>query len=62
MSYNITQMTESLKDIANTGSTVVRTWGFNEETTPSGIYYQLWTNGVPTVNTGATGLENFGAR
>ncbi len=35
--------------------------GFNDVTNPSGIYYQSWSNGVATVNTGPTGLENFGS-
>ena len=34
--------------------------GFNDVTTANGIYYQLWQNGKATVNTGTTGLENFG--
>lgn len=36
--------------------------GFNDQTDPTywGPYYQLWTDGVPTINTGPTGLENFG--
>lgn len=34
--------------------------GFNEVTSPNGIYYQSWANGVPTINTGTTGLQNFG--
>lgn len=35
--------------------------GFNEVTSANGIYYQLWQNDKPTINTGATGLQNFGA-
>lgn len=53
-------MNAAFADIANTGATLVRTWGFNDVTSPSGDYYQLWTNGIATVNTGATGLQNFG--
>ncbi len=34
--------------------------GFNEVTSPNGVYYQSWSNGKPTVNTGSTGLGNFG--
>ena len=34
--------------------------GFNEVTSANGIYYQLWSNGKATVNTGSTGLQNFG--
>jgi mannan endo-1,4-beta-mannosidase len=33
--------------------------GFNEVTSPSGIYYQSWSGSTPTINTGATGLQNF---
>ncbi|KAH7912404.1 glycoside hydrolase family 5 protein [Hygrophoropsis aurantiaca] len=59
MGYSTTDMNQAFKDIAATGATTVRTWGFNEVTSASGDYYQLWSNGVPTVNTGSTGLENF---
>jgi len=52
-------MNKAFSDIAATGATTVRTWGFNDVTTASGDYYQLWTNGVPTINTGSTGLGNF---
>lgn len=34
--------------------------GFNDATTPNGIFYQSWANGQPTINTGTTGLQNFG--
>jgi mannan endo-1,4-beta-mannosidase len=76
MGYSTTDMNKAFSDIASAGSTVVRTWygiaffsktiysqlyrGFNEVTSPNGIYYQSWSNGVPTINTGATGLANFG--
>jgi mannan endo-1,4-beta-mannosidase len=33
--------------------------GFNEVTSPSGIYYQSWSGSKPTINMGATGLGNF---
>ena len=39
-------------------SEIVR--GFNEVTTPSRDYYQLWNGSIPTINYGPTGLENFG--
>ncbi|KAI0076120.1 mannanase [Panus rudis PR-1116 ss-1] len=52
-------MNAAFADIAKTGATAVRTWGFNEVTSPNGIYYQSWSNGKPTINTGATGLQNF---
>ncbi|CCM05720.1 uncharacterized protein FIBRA_07952 [Fibroporia radiculosa] len=53
------EMDQTFSDIAAVGATAVRTWGFNDVTTPSGDYYQLWTNGTATVNYGPTGLENF---
>ncbi|KZT72191.1 glycoside hydrolase family 5 protein [Daedalea quercina L-15889] len=56
---NSTEMDQAFADIAATGATTVRTWGFNDVTTPNGDYYQLWTNGTPTLNYGPTGLENF---
>ncbi|KAH9479822.1 putative mannan endo-1,4-beta-mannosidase A [Psilocybe cubensis] len=52
-------MNAAFADIAKAGATVVRTWGFNEVTSPNGIYYQSWSGSTPTVNTGSTGLANF---
>ncbi|CAL1707125.1 unnamed protein product [Somion occarium] len=52
-------MNAAFADIAKAGGTTVRTWGFNDVTTPNGIYYQSWANGKATINTGATGLANF---
>lgn len=39
----------------------IQSRGFNDVTTApgSGAYYQLWSNGVGTVNTGANGLAKF---
>ncbi|KAI0347615.1 glycoside hydrolase [Trametopsis cervina] len=59
MGYSTANMNKAFADIASAGSTVVRTWGFNEVTTPNGIYYQSWSGSTPTINTGATGLQNF---
>jgi len=59
MGYSTTDMNKAFADIAGAGSTVVRTWGFNEVTSPSGDYYQSWSGSTPTINTGATGLGNF---
>ncbi|KAF9482636.1 CEL4b mannanase [Pholiota conissans] len=59
MGYSTTDMNKAFADIASAGSTVVRTWGFNEVTSPNGIYYQSWSGSTPTVNTGASGLANF---
>ncbi|THU93621.1 glycoside hydrolase family 5 protein [Dendrothele bispora CBS 962.96] len=52
-------MDKAFSDIAATGATTVRTWGFHEVTSPSGIYYQSWSGSTPTINTGSTGLQNF---
>lgn len=38
---------------------VIISRGFNEVTSPNGIYYQSWSGSTPTINTGATGLQNF---
>ncbi|TFK89118.1 glycoside hydrolase family 5 protein [Polyporus arcularius HHB13444] len=59
MGYSTANMNQAFADIAKAGGTTVRTWGFNDVTTANGIYYQLWQNGKATVNTGATGLQNF---
>jgi len=52
---------QAFSDIAAAGLTTVRTWGFNDVTTvpSSGAWYQTWSNGVGTVNTGSTGLGKF---
>ena len=34
--------------------------GFNEVTSANGNYYQIWSGSKPTINTGPTGLQNFG--
>nr|CAB76904.1 CEL4a mannanase [Agaricus bisporus] len=52
-------MNQAFSDIANAGGTTVRTWGFNEVTSPNGNYYQSWSGARPTINTGASGLLNF---
>ncbi|KAJ2918018.1 hypothetical protein MD484_g2381, partial [Candolleomyces efflorescens] len=52
-------MNKAFADIAGAGGTTVRTWGFNEVTSPNGNYYQSWSGSTPTINTGATGLQNF---
>jgi mannan endo-1,4-beta-mannosidase len=59
MGYTTTEMNQAFADIAAYGATTVRTWGFNEVTSPNGNYYQSWSGSTPTVNTGATGLGNF---
>jgi len=51
----------AFSDIANAGLTTVRTWGFNDVTSPQeyGAYYQLWTGSTATFNTGAYGISRF---
>ncbi|KZT38981.1 mannanase [Sistotremastrum suecicum HHB10207 ss-3] len=59
--YSNADIDQAFSDIAAAGLTTVRTWGFNEVTSiPNyGAYYQSWSNGVPTINTGSTGLGKF---
>ncbi|CAE6434035.1 unnamed protein product [Rhizoctonia solani] len=52
-------MTTAFNDLKNAGFTTLRTWGFNEVTSPSGTYYQLWNGATSTINTGADGLARF---
>jgi mannan endo-1,4-beta-mannosidase len=59
MGYSTSEMNQAFSDIAAAGGTTVRTWGFNEVTSPNGDYYQSWSGSTPTVNYGATGLANF---
>ncbi|KAG2354587.1 glycoside hydrolase family 5 protein [Suillus spraguei] len=53
------EMDVVFKDIAKSGGNTVRTWGFNEATSASGSYYQLWKENTSTINYGSTGLGNF---
>lgn len=50
---------QAFAEIAQAGTTIVRTWGFNDVTSASGTYYQLWNGATPTINTGSTGLGQF---
>ncbi|CAE6414897.1 unnamed protein product [Rhizoctonia solani] len=52
-------ITSSFADLSAAGVTTLRTWGFNDVTSPSGTYYQLWSGTTRTVNTGADGLAKF---
>ncbi|QRV79289.1 Cellulase (glycosyl hydrolase family 5 protein) [Ceratobasidium sp. AG-Ba] len=52
-------ITTAFNDLKNAGFTTLRTWGFNEVTSPSGTYYQLWNGKTPTLNTGPDGLAKF---
>ncbi|KAG8914465.1 hypothetical protein FRC00_013340 [Tulasnella sp. 408] len=50
---------QAFADIAATGATTVRTWGFNDVTSASGTYYQIWNGATPTINYGSDGLAKF---
>ncbi|KAG8953487.1 hypothetical protein FRC04_002329 [Tulasnella sp. 424] len=50
---------QAFADIAATGATTVRTLGFNDVTSPSGTYYQIWSGSTPTINYGSDGLGKF---
>ncbi|KAH7339604.1 glycoside hydrolase superfamily [Rhizoctonia solani] len=54
-----TDITSAFSDLSAAGLTTLRTWGFNDVTSPSGTYYQLWSGSTATVNTGADGLAKF---
>ncbi|KAJ1304405.1 hypothetical protein OPQ81_005554 [Rhizoctonia solani] len=56
---NTADITTAFNDLKNAGFTTLRTWGFNEVTSPSGTYYQIWNGKTPTLNTGADGLGKF---
>jgi mannan endo-1,4-beta-mannosidase len=50
----------AFQDMAKSGATTVRTWGFNDVTSAIGSpYYQSWNGATPTINTGSLGLQNF---
>ncbi|KAF8608969.1 glycoside hydrolase family 5 protein [Ceratobasidium sp. AG-I] len=52
-------ITTAFNDLKNAGFTTLRTWGFNEVTSASGTYYNLWNGKTATLNTGSTGLGKF---
>ncbi|CAE6517793.1 unnamed protein product [Rhizoctonia solani] len=52
-------ITSAFADLSAAGFTTLRTWGFNDVTSPGGTYYQLWSGTTGTVNTGADGLAKF---
>ncbi|KAF8706097.1 glycosyl hydrolase 5 (cellulase A) family, partial [Rhizoctonia solani] len=56
---NPADITTAFSDLKKAGFTTLRTWGFNEVTSPSGTYYQLWNGATSTINTGADGLARF---
>ncbi|KAF7291904.1 Mannan endo-1,4-beta-mannosidase F [Mycena indigotica] len=57
LGYSTADINKAFTDIANSGATTVRTWGFNEATSPNGVYFHLWNGATATVNTGANGLQ-----
>ncbi|KAJ7120056.1 CEL4a mannanase [Mycena epipterygia] len=58
--YSTTDINKAFSDIAASGATTVRTWGFNEVTSANGIYFHLWSGKTATVNTGSNGLGMLG--
>ncbi|KAG8940723.1 hypothetical protein FRC00_012839, partial [Tulasnella sp. 408] len=56
---NQADLDQAFADIAATGATTVRTLGFNDVTSPSGTYYQIWSGSTPTINYGSDGLAKF---
>ncbi|KAK6531183.1 hypothetical protein TWF281_008008 [Arthrobotrys megalospora] len=40
---------------------VLRVWGFNDVTSASGVYFQLFSGSSPTINTGSNGLQRLDA-
>ncbi|KAJ6564092.1 CEL4a mannanase [Mycena capillaripes] len=54
--YSTTDINKAFSDIAASGATTVRTWGFNEVTSANGVYFHLWSGKTATVNTGSNGL------
>ncbi|KAH7339441.1 CEL4a mannanase [Rhizoctonia solani] len=64
---NNADITKAFNDLKNAqvssspfvGLTTLRTWGFNDVTSPSGTYYQIWNGKTATLNTGANGLGKF---
>ncbi|KAJ7056836.1 glycoside hydrolase family 5 protein [Mycena amicta] len=57
LGYSSTDINKAFTDIANSGATTVRTWGFNEVTSANGVYFHLWNGKTATVNTGTNGLQ-----
>ncbi|KAF7334964.1 CEL4a mannanase [Mycena venus] len=59
LGYSPADNDKAFADIAASGATTVRTMGFNEVTSPVGVYYHLWNGSTATVNTGANGLQTL---
>ncbi|KAJ7458493.1 CEL4a mannanase [Mycena latifolia] len=56
LGYSAADIDKAFADIAASGATTVRTMGFNEVISATGIYFHLWSGSTATVNTGANGL------
>ncbi|KAF8608733.1 mannanase [Ceratobasidium sp. AG-I] len=52
-------ITTAFNELKNAGVTTLRTWGFNDVTSASGTYYNLWSGSTATLNTGSNGLGKF---
>ncbi|KAJ7849909.1 glycoside hydrolase superfamily [Mycena leptocephala] len=57
LGYTNAEIDQTFSDIAASGATVVR--GFNEVTSASGVYFNLWSGKTATVNTGTNGLQRL---
>jgi mannan endo-1,4-beta-mannosidase len=49
----------TFRAIQAAGLKVVRTWGFSDSTSCSGVYFQCWSSSTPTINTGSNGLQRM---
>lgn len=49
-----------MSHLQSSGLKILRVWGFNDATsTSNGVYYQLFSGGSVTINTGANGLQRL---
>jgi mannan endo-1,4-beta-mannosidase len=56
---NNADIDKAFSDLQSAGFTTLRTWGFNDVTSASGTYYQLFQGSTVTFNTGASGIQKF---
>lgn len=59
MKWTETQLATIFSTMAKNDLTVCRTWGFLDVSATSDVYFQLWSNGNATINTGSDGLGYF---
>ncbi|TGZ82488.1 glycoside hydrolase [Ascodesmis nigricans] len=62
MLENTVDVDYALDKFKESGMKVLRIWGFADYTTPQSsgtTVFQSWNNGVPTINTGANGLQRL---